>query len=109
VVTRARQRLPAGAEVRLASVPVDDAATRWPALHGRPDFVTLARDLHAALRRQHGTAARAFLSRIAAEWAGDPVVLGVFIDTLRVAAAGELATAWGILPPTAARSICAIK
>ena len=122
VVARAGQRLPAGAEVRLPSVPIDDAATVWPALHGRPDFVTLARDLHAALRRQHGTAARVFLARLAAERVGVAATLTEFIDTLRnrvadrhpanadtqvrdvarrfalVAAAGELAAAWGILP-----------
>ena len=122
VVARAGQRLPAGAEVRLPSVPVDDAATTWPALHGRPDFTTFARDLHAAFRRQHGIAARAFLARLAAERAGDPAALAAFIDTLRdrivdrlpadadaqvrdvarrfalVAAAGELAAAYGILP-----------
>lgn len=122
VVARAGQRLPAGAEVRLPSVPVDDATTTWPALHGRPDFVTLARDLHAALRRQHGTAARAFPARLVAERVGGAATLTEFIDKLRnrvsdrlpanadpqvrdvarrfalVAAAGELAAARGILP-----------
>ena len=122
VVARAGQRLPAGAEVRLPSVPVDDAATTWPALHDRPDFATFAKDVHRALRQHHGTAARAFLARLAAERAGDPAALVAFIDTLRrriadrlpakadaqvrdaarrfalVAAAGELAAAWGILP-----------
>ena len=122
VVARAGQKLPAGAEVRLPSVPVDDAATSWPALHGRDDFEAFARDVHRAMPRQHGTAARAFVARLAAERADDPAALAAFIDTLRtriaerlpaaadaqvrdvarrfalVAAAGELAAAWGILP-----------
>jgi putative DNA primase/helicase len=122
VVARAGQRLPAGAEVRLPSVPVDDAATTWTALHGRLDFATFAKDVHQALRQHHGTGARAFLAHLAAERAGNPAALATFIDALRgriadrlpaaadaqvrdaarrfalVAAAGELAAAWGVLP-----------
>lgn len=122
VVARSGQRLPAGAEVRLASVPVDDAATTWPSLHGRSDFTTFSCDLHAAFRRQHGTAARGFVTRLATERASDPAALASFIEALRtriadrlpanadaqvcdvarrfalVAAAGELAAAWNVLP-----------
>jgi hypothetical protein len=121
-VARGGQHLPPGAQARLPSVPVETASMAWPELHGRPDFVTLARDLHGALRRQHGTAARAFLRRLATERANDPAALADVIETLRarvaarltaqadpqvrdvarrfalVAAAGELAAAWAILP-----------
>jgi uncharacterized protein (DUF927 family) len=121
-VALARQRLPAGAEVRLPSVPVADAGEVWPALHGRSDFGALAADLHAAMKRHHGTAARAFVARLAAERAAGGADLAAGLDTMRarmaarlpagadpqvqdvarrgalVAAAGELAACWGILP-----------
>ena len=120
-VASAGQRMPAGAEVRLASVPVDDAAATWPALHGRADFPALARDLHDAMKRHHGAAARAFVAGLAAMRADDPVGLNAFIDNMRdrfakapppeadpqvrdvarrcalVAAAGELAVRWGVV------------
>jgi putative DNA primase/helicase len=121
-VARAGQKLPAGAEVRLASVPVDDAATTWPALHGRADFPTLARDLLDAMRQYHGAAGRDFVARVAVLRANDADALSGFIDAMRdrfakllpsgadpqvrevarrcalVAAAGELAAKWGVLP-----------
>ena len=121
-VARAGQKLPAGADVRLASVPVNDAATAWPALHGRPDFPTLARDLHDAMRRHHGSAGRAFVTRLARLRAEKPGELATFSEAVRdrfadrlpanadpqvrevarrcalVATAGELATRWGLLP-----------
>lgn len=121
-VTHAGQKMPAGAEVRVTSVPVDDAAAVWPVLHGRADFPALASDLHDAMKRHHGTAAREFAARLAAMRADDPVGLVAFIDNMRdrfakllppaadpqvrevarrfalVAAAGELATSWGVLP-----------
>ena len=121
-VARAGQKMPAGAEVRLASVVLDDAAAVWPALHGRPDFSALARNLHDAMRRHHGAASRAFVVQLATRRIDDPEGLTAFIDGTRdrfakrlpaaadpqvrevargfalVAAAGEMATAWGILP-----------
>jgi putative DNA primase/helicase len=121
-VALAGQRLPAGAEVRLPSVPIADAGEVWPALHGRSDFGTLAADLHAAMRRHHGEAGRAFVARLAAERTAGGADLAAALDTMRartaarlpagadpqvrdvarrcalVAAAGELAACWGILP-----------
>ena len=121
-VARAGQTMPAGAEVRLASVALDDASAVWPALHGRADFPALARDLPDAMRRHHGAAGRAFVARLAAMRANDPAGLAGFIDGMRdrfakrlpaaadpqvrdvarrcalVAAAGELAARWGVSP-----------
>jgi len=121
-VARAGHKLPAGADVRLASVTVDDAATAWPQLHGRSDFPMLAHDLLDAMRRHYGTAARQFLKHLAAARADDSSELSVFIHALRdrffdllpkntdpqvrdvarrcalVAAAGELAARWGVVP-----------
>ena len=121
-VASAGQKMPAGAEVRLASVALDDAAAVWPALHGWADFPALAHDLHDAMKRHHGTAGRAFVARLAAMRADDPAGLAAFVGGTRanfakrlpavadpqvhdvarrcalVAAAGELATSWGVLP-----------
>ena len=121
-VSRAGQKMPAGAEVRLASVALDDAAAVWPVLHGRPDFPALAHSLHDAMRRHHGAAGRAFVVRLASMRADDPSGLASFIDCMRerftkrlppaadpqvrdvarrcalVAAAGELAASWEVVP-----------
>ena len=120
-VARTGQKMPAGAEVRLASVTLNDAAAVWPALHGRADFPALARDLHNAMKRHHGTAGRGFLARLAAMRADDPAALIEFINRIRdrfaeslpaadpqvrevarrcalVAAAGELAASWEVVP-----------
>jgi uncharacterized protein (DUF927 family) len=121
-VARAGQKMPAGAEVRVASVPVDDATATWPALHGRADFPALASDLHDAMKRHHGAAAREFVARLAAMRADNPAGLTAVIDDMRdrfatllppgadpqvrevarrcalVAAAGELAALWEVVP-----------
>jgi uncharacterized protein (DUF927 family) len=121
-VARAGQKFPAGAEVRLPSIPVGDVAEAWPALHGRADLSALGSAIHQALHRQHGTAARAFIERLAAERARDPAGLVAFLEAMRarftarlppaadpqvrdvarrcalVATAGELAARWGIVP-----------
>ncbi|WP_424135148.1 DUF927 domain-containing protein [Roseomonas chloroacetimidivorans] len=121
VVSRTGQSLPAGAEVRLPSISVD-AATAWPDLHGRVTLGDLMTDLHAAVRRHHGHAARAFIAkltevrrndaagladaaaamreRVAATLPADadPQVRDVARRCALVALAGELATVWGILP-----------
>jgi uncharacterized protein (DUF927 family) len=120
-VEKAGQRLPAGAEVRLPNVPVDGVEC-WPALHGHMTFDALASRLHAGLDRQHGTAAPAFLTRLAAARLEENTDLQQaavdlrerFLATLPekadtqirdvarrfalVALAGELAIAWDILP-----------
>ncbi|MCR0980632.1 DUF927 domain-containing protein [Roseomonas populi] len=121
VVSRTGQSLPAGAEVRLPSISVDGGSA-WPALHGRPALTDLMTDLHAAVRRHHGHAGRAFVARLAEarrdDAAGladaatamrdriaatlpsdaDPQVRDVARRCALVALAGELATLWGILP-----------
>jgi uncharacterized protein (DUF927 family) len=114
----------AGAEVRLPAVRFSaDAVGMWPELHGMADRGTLWRALHEALRRCYGTAARAFLERLAAARAegeadlreGIAAARRAFLAThlvvdateqtrtvaLRfavVAAAGELAADMGVLP-----------
>ena len=79
-------------------------------------------DLRAAMRQHHGHTAPAFITRLAEAWANDPADIGALLDDRRayfagclpadadaqardvarrfalVAAAGEMATAWGILP-----------
>ncbi|WP_338664331.1 DUF927 domain-containing protein [Pararoseomonas sp. SCSIO 73927] len=120
-VAKTGQALPAGAEVRLPSISID-AATAWPERHGRASAEALMGELHGAVRRQHGTAAPVFLGKLAqarrddahglAEAASamrdriaatlpadaDPQVRDVARRFALVALAGELATAWGILP-----------
>lgn len=121
-VARAGQRLAAGADVRLPSVPVEDAAEAWPNLHGRADQQALWTELHRAMRSQHGEAARAFVGQLAAALATDPAGVREAARAVRdrfaaalpacadpqvhevakrfalVAAAGELARVWGVLP-----------
>ena len=121
-VARAGQKLPAGAEVRLASIPIDAAGSAWPNLHGFRDVPALAAALHDAMAEHHGEAARAFVAALATQWQDDPAALRDAIAELRerliqrlpaqadaqvrdvarrcalVAVAGELATRWGILP-----------
>jgi uncharacterized protein (DUF927 family) len=121
VVSKTGQSLPAGAEVRLPSIAVD-AASAWPERHGRASAEALMGELHGAVRRQHGTAARAFITHLAearrddaqglAEFAtvmrnrfaailpanADPQVRDVARRCALVALAGELAREWGVLP-----------
>jgi uncharacterized protein (DUF927 family) len=121
VVSRTGQSLPAGAEVRLPSISVDGESA-WPARHGRATLGDLMTDLHGAVRRHHGHAGRAFVARLAEarrdDAAGladaaaamrdriaatlpadaDPQVRDVARRCALVALAGELATAWGIVP-----------
>lgn len=116
---RGGQRLPAGADVRLPSLPVPEAAEAWPKLHGRASLQALWADLHRSMRAHHGEAARAFLAHLtkadAAELHAtaaamrdrfaamlpkdaDPQVREVARRFALVATAGALATAWGVLP-----------
>jgi uncharacterized protein (DUF927 family) len=121
-VARAGQKLPAGVEARIPSIPFGEAMSAWPTLHGHANFVVLAKELHHAMRQHHGTAARTFVGRLATEWASergsivavleqmrtrsverlpknaDPQVQEVLRRCSVVAAGGELAAAWGIVP-----------
>lgn len=54
---RGVQRLPAGADVRLPSLPVPDAAEGWPALHGRATLDALRTDLPPGRRAGAGAGA----------------------------------------------------
>lgn len=119
---KAGTRLPAGAAVRLPSIPVGRGGAAWPNLHGAADFAALMTTLHAGMRAHHGHGARAFVAELAklkdAELAEVRAVLAGLRDRMALAlpdgadaqardvsrrfalaaAAGELATAWGILP-----------
>ncbi|MDQ1081465.1 DUF927 domain-containing protein [Pseudoroseomonas cervicalis] len=120
VAAKAGQRLPAGAAVRLPSLPIEGGGTAWPNLHGAPDFPAFMKDLHAAMRAHYGHAARAFIERLSREWPARPEALRAELEASRahfmallpkdaetqaqdvarrfalVAAAGELATAWQV-------------
>ena len=120
MVAKAGQKLPAGAEVRLPSVPV--SAAGWQRLHGHATAEALMAHLHGALRLHHGTAARAFIQRLAAAREGEANGLQLASTAMRelfskalpagadaqvrdvarrfalVALAGEMARDWGILP-----------
>jgi putative DNA primase/helicase len=122
VAAKAGQRLPAGAAVRLPSIPVERSGAAWPKLHGAADFAAFMADLHGAMKRHHGHAVPAFLAKLAAEYAADPEEIRAVVQSRRerfakglpadadaqardvarrfalVAAAGELATVWGVLP-----------
>jgi len=113
--------LPAGAEVRLPSIPIDDK-DMWPALHGEASAQALMQKLHQSLLSQHGTAIRSFLADLTECLSRDDGLLEVAIEEQRlrffallpdgsdaqvkevarrcalVALAGELATEWGVLP-----------
>lgn len=121
VVERSGRTMPAGAAVRLPSLPIRDADA-WPQRHGRADRAALLAELHAAMRRHHGAAARAFLARLAEARAADPEGLHAALAAMRdrfaaalpasadaqvrhvarffalVATAGEMATGWAVLP-----------
>ena len=121
IAARDRQRVPPGAEVRLPSIPLP--AALWPVLHGHSDFQALCGALARASAKQHGTAGRAFVERVAARLVDGPEQLAGMLEQLRaafleqhvptgadpqvrdvarrlalVAAAGEIATEAGILP-----------
>ena len=115
----------AGQEVRLIEIDADPGAGMgvFQHLHGRASGGALAEALNGAASRLYGTAGRAFLAALVAERAGDEAALllrlremvNVFLDgrlpagsapAVRsvarrfglVAAAGELAIQYGILP-----------
>jgi putative DNA primase/helicase len=115
----------AGLEVRLANVPADAGAGLgvFQNLHGRPNAATFAEGLRNAVRAQHGTASRVFLSRLTEHLATEAAGLRGTLNDLRtkfiaqhvpcgaaaqvgsvgarfalIAAAGELARDFGVLP-----------
>jgi putative DNA primase/helicase len=120
VAAKAGQNLPAGAAVRLPSIPVDKGGEAWPDLHGSGDFAGFMGELHAAMQAHHGHAARAFIARLTHEWAAGKEHLLAHFEIVRaeltlrlpkdaeaqtrdvarrfalVAMAGELATSWGV-------------
>jgi len=132
MVAKAGQKLPAGAEVRLPSIPVASIGL-WPRLHGYASTEALMAHLHGALRQQHGTASRAFLERLVVARSTEAAALAQAADALRsqfaktlpqdadaqvrdvarrfalIALAGELATEWGTLPWPAEEATRACK
>lgn len=122
VAAKAGTRLPAGAAVRLPSVPVPQGGAAWPNLHGAPDFGGFMGSLHAAIKAHHGHAAPAFIAKLAEAMEAEPDGLKALVSDRReyfakrlpadaeaqardvarrfalVATAGELAREWGILP-----------
>lgn len=121
MASKAGQRLPAGAEVRLPSIHLD-GRDMWPVPHGEASPVALMAKLQTALARQHGTPIRAFLEHLTIArndldgkldttvaalrdrfcdllpQEHDPQVGDVARRCALVAAAGEIATAWDVLP-----------
>jgi putative DNA primase/helicase len=119
-VARGGQKLAAGAQTRLPSVPIP-AAGGWLNLHGRASVEALMADLHTAVRLNHGTAAPLFLQHLAQE-RQQPEGLHATADLIRtefakllpagadqqvkdvcrrfalIALAGEMATYWRVLP-----------
>ncbi len=115
----------AGLGVRLPDLPADAGAGMgvFQALHGRAGPAELAEELRDAGRAHHGTAARAFLSRLAHDRGTNEAALRAALDALRarflaeylpagaagqvrsvagrfslIGAAGELAREYGVLP-----------
>ena len=124
----------AGQEVRLANIPADAGAGLgvFQKLHGKADGTALAVHLREATRSYYGTAARAFLDKLAHERATDPKGLTETIEKVRrdfldkrlpagadgqvvsvarrfslLAAAGELARMFGVLPWTKGEAMAA--
>jgi uncharacterized protein (DUF927 family) len=115
----------AGLDVRLVDLPADAGAGLgvFQDLHGSASPAEFVETLREATRSQHGTAAREFLARLAKDRSDDPAVLRDVILKLRarflcahlpkdahaqvrsvagrfglIAAAGELASDYGVLP-----------
>jgi putative DNA primase/helicase len=121
----ANRRTMTGMEVRLVNIPADAGAGMgvFENLHNVAEPGLLADQLRDASARFYGSAGRAFLSRLVATRAADPDGFYGVVKALRmafirdhlpagadgqvrsvcgrfgvIAAAGELATSWGILP-----------
>ncbi len=74
--------LPAGAEVRLPSIPID-GQDMWPNLYGSANTQELMARLQKALLKQHGTAIRPYLENLATLLAQNDGTLEQEIDALR--------------------------
>jgi uncharacterized protein (DUF927 family) len=121
----ANRQARAGLEVRLVNLPANAGAGMgvFQSLHGRPGPAALSEELRNSARAHHGTAARAFLARLAQDRAADPAELRAALDRMRagflakyvpagaagqvrsvgarfaiIGAAGELARDYGVLP-----------
>jgi uncharacterized protein (DUF927 family) len=121
----AGKRAMAGLEVRLVNLPADAGAGLgvFQQLHGQPSAAALANHLRDAARTFYGTAARAFLDRLARDRAEEPDGLRSWLAAARdgfigahvaagadgqvrsvaarfalIGAAGELARGYGVLP-----------
>jgi len=121
----AGKRVTAGLEVRLVNLPADAGVGMgvFQKLHGRRNGAAFADELRDAALAHHGHAARTFLDRLAQDRADDPAGLRSGLDELReeflaehvpagatgqvrsvagrfalIAAAGELARDYGVLP-----------
>ncbi|MBR0668272.1 DUF927 domain-containing protein [Roseomonas hellenica] len=122
-IQEAGKKAMAGQLVRLISVPLPECGPLGQCLHGRADAYTLLVEVNENVARLHGTAAPAFLRRLAAERSENAVALATAVERARaawvnqftpagadgqvqavarrfgiIAAAGELAAAWGVLP-----------
>jgi len=113
--------LPAGAEVRLPSIPID-GCNMWPDLHGERDAGDLMAMLHKAVATHHGHALPVFLRELTNALDHDNGELAAKAQAMRdrfyarlpdaadgqvkevarrcalVALSGELAIEWGVLP-----------
>lgn len=121
LAAQAGDKAAGGTDVRMIDIPADAGAGLgvWQALHGHATPRAFADALNDAVRHHHGTAGPAFLERLAADREG---ALAAIRDTLDrwqaqhvppdasgmvqrggkrfalVAAAGELARSYGVLP-----------
>jgi len=114
-------RAAAGQELRLVDVPSDAGSGMgiWEALHGAPGAAQLSEAVKKAARSHYGHAGPAFLERLTAEREEASIraraIASGFLETAahsgdsgqahrvgrrfaHVAAAGELAITWGIVP-----------
>lgn len=120
VVESTGKRMPEGAAMRMPSVAVEGDA--WPVLHGEVDRAHFMTRLHKGMAAHHGHAGRLFLQRLTSQRAQDEGEIVKEIEAARlamaaalpddaspqvrhvarvfalVAAAGELATRWEVLP-----------
>ena len=124
-IAESGRRAMAGQEVRLVSLASDAGAGMgvFQNIHDMKSAGTLAVHLREATRTHYGTAGRVFLAKLAAERTGDPVGLAEALKEMRdgfvaqhapydadgqvrsvcarfglIAAAGELARSFGVVP-----------
>ncbi len=119
LMRQAGKKLRPGQEMRMADIAADPGAGYgvFDTLHGRADGAALSREITASCARYHGTAAPAFVEALRLDLAALPACLAEFRDRFLaevlpadasgqahrvagrfalIAAAGELATAYGI-------------